>query len=267
MKLKCPACGAAQNQENNSGEYVCEYCGQAFTEEESKAVFKGVSRPRHSHASSQGAVPNEITSKFNSAKNPRSAEEIYKSAIDGVCCIRGDDGAHAFSGSGFLVDNQGYIITNCHVVTNEDHSKLLNNLTANFDGKEYKLEAVAVCKQDVIDCALMKIVSPAPKGMKALPVGNSDDVVHGQKVYAIGNSLGEGLCITSGIISDLHRIVFNCEAFMSDVATNHGNSGGPLFDEDGSVIAICVAGIDGAKGMNYFIPINLVMQAVGKYIK
>ena len=265
MKMKCPACGAQQNKEISSGEYVCEFCGQSFTAEESQAAFPGTERPRrhHSHGNPNSPQP---AGGYNSAKNPRSAEEIYKSAIDGVCCITGDNGRSRFSGSGFLVDAKGYIITNCHVITDEDHVTLLNNLEATFDGKSYPIEPVAVCKQDVIDCALMRMAKPA-RGMKALPVGNSDEVVHGQKVYAIGNSLGEGLCITSGIISDLHRIVFNCEAFMSDVATNHGNSGGPLFDEDGKVIAICVAGIDGAKGMNYFIPINLVLKYIGEYIR
>ena len=81
-------------------------------------------------------------------------------------------------------------------------------------------------------------------------------------MYLIGNSLGEGTCITSGIISDKDRYVgdLSYPYIMTDASANPGNSGGPLLNEMGELIGVLVAGITSAKGMNYAIPVNMVNE-------
>lgn len=93
---------------------------------------------------------------------------------------------------------------------------------------------------------------------------SEEPVRNGQKLYVIGNALGMGTCITSGIISDKRRMVNGKPRLMTDCAANHGNSGGPVFDEDGRVIGAIVAGIDSAKGMNFAIPADVIEDFLEK---
>lgn len=164
------------------------------------------------------------------------------------------------SGTGFIVDSEGYIITNKHVVNDEaaDYSVLLS------DGEDYEAEVLA--KDDFLDLAILKIEQ---KDLPTVRLGDSDKLNIGQTVIAIGNSLGEfNNTVSKGIISGLKRQVeagnslgqteILDEVIQTDAAINPGNSGGPLFNLNGEVIGINVAMAQGAENIGFTIPVNQV---------
>lgn len=185
-----------------------------------------------------------------------SGADLFDRNINGVMELATKVGTKYFSGSGYLINSQGYAITNSHVVVHDE--EICDLCVASIAGEQVPVQVIAVgtktnfCSNQ--DIAVIRLLSvPA----KATPVrfGDSSKVRTGERIYIIGNSLGEGTCITSGIISDNNR---NGQ-FMYDSATNGGNSGGPVFNEDGCVIATHVRGRlddNGSKvqGMNGGIP-------------
>jgi len=163
-------------------------------------------------------------------------------------------------GTGFIVNENGYIMTNRHVVSDENanYTVMLN------DGKDYKAEVLA--KDDFMDFAILKIEE---KDLPTVVLGDSDDLEIGQTVLAIGNSLGEfSNTVSRGIVSGLKRQVeagnslgqteILDEVIQTDAAINPGNSGGPLFNLKGQVIGINVAVAARAENIGFTIPINQV---------
>ena len=204
----------------------------------------------------------EIAPKTVSAVEPAVKEthitgaDIFEQNVNGVVELSVRSGLAFFSGSGYLINSQGYAITNSHVVVEE--GKLCDQCTAIIAGERIEAQVVAIgTKSDFCsnnDLAIIKL-KRVPVKAKPLRFADSSKVRTGEQIYIIGNSLGEGTCITAGIISDNDRR----GQFMYDSATNGGNSGGPVFNQDGHVIATHVKGKrdkEGAKaqGMNGGIP-------------
>lgn len=159
------------------------------------------------------------------------------------------------SGSGFLISDQGHVLTNQHVVGSSKYVKLKWD-----DGTEGLGEVVRVDSRR--DVALIKT---DPKGRSALRLQKTQPSV-GASVFAIGSPLGEKYqnSLTKGIVSAF-RTLEGLPFIQSDVVINHGNSGGPLVTEDGAVVGIAVAGVDisGAPvGINFFIPIEDALRAL-----
>lgn len=164
------------------------------------------------------------------------------------------------AGTGIIVSNDGYIITNKHVVP----EGVSNVTVVTTDNKTY--ENVPVIGRDPVnDLAFLKI--PNVNNLQAAELGDSDKVQVGQKVIAIGNALGQFQnTVTEGIISGLGRPVEAggdgqgteqlSNLFQTDAAINPGNSGGPLVDIDGKIIGITVAIAQDAQGIGFAIPIN-----------
>jgi serine protease Do len=156
------------------------------------------------------------------------------------------------SGSGDLISTDGYMLTNAHVVGDEKQVRVRWS-----DGIETVAEVVRVSKSR--DVALIKTSS---RDREPLPVKRGP-VSPGQRVYAIGSPLGKDLqgTVSSGIVSAT-RIIEGMRYIQSDVTINHGSSGGALLDENGAVIGLAVSGIEhnGAKGLNFFIPIGDAMD-------
>lgn len=162
------------------------------------------------------------------------------------------------AGSGVIVNGDGYILTNYHVI--EDTSKILVRLT---NGNEYDATIVDVDKEN--DLALLKI-SPT-ETLTSATLGNSDNLEVGQYVLAIGNPLGTlGGSVTEGIISAKDREITVGDTTMkllqTTAAINSGNSGGGLFDSDGSLIGIVNAKSSGLaiEGLGFAIPIQTVKE-------
>ena len=163
------------------------------------------------------------------------------------------------SGSGFILEPEGYIVTNAHVVRQAGKIGVVL-----WDNRPVEGTIMGLCRS--IDVALVKIeVDELP----AAGLGDSDELRVGQRVYAIGNPFGlvGGPTVTSGVISALDRsIQSRTESFtglvQTDAAINPGNSGGPLVDTEGKVIAINTAVIPYAQGIGFAIPINAAMECV-----
>ena len=166
-------------------------------------------------------------------------------------------------GSGFIIDKDGIVVTNNHVIQGaEDIFVTLN------DGKEYAAEIVGA--DPLSDIAVLKIKSDE----KFLPVkfGDSDSARVGDWVIAIGNPFGLGGTVTSGIISARNRSIGLSryeDYIQTDASINTGNSGGPLFDMKGDVIGIntAILGQSGSIGIGFSIPSNSAKKVIDQLIK
>ncbi len=161
-------------------------------------------------------------------------------------------------GSGFIISEDGYIVTNAHVVDNAEEVSI--QLT---DRTEYLAEIVGSDERS--DIALLKIDA---KGLPTASLGNSDDINVGQWVLAIGSPFGFEYTATQGIVSAVSRSLPNenyVPFIQTDAAVNPGNSGGPLFDTDGNVIGVnaqIYSRSGGYMGLSFAIPINVAMSVV-----
>ena len=159
-------------------------------------------------------------------------------------------------GSGFVVDKDGHILTNNHVVDGAD--KITVTMS---DGKTYEAEVLG--KDPTFDLAVIK-VNPETD-LAALELGDSETIEVGEWVVAIGNPYGFEHTVTVGVISAKNRSIHtrdvNFDGFLqTDAAINPGNSGGPLIDMDGKVIGINTAIIPYAQGLGFAIPVNMAKQ-------
>ncbi|MBS0546752.1 MAG: DegQ family serine endoprotease [Proteobacteria bacterium] len=162
-------------------------------------------------------------------------------------------------GSGFIIDGEGYVVTNNHVIQGaEDITVILRDDT--------QLKAKLVGADARVDIAVLKVDPPGKKPLPAARFGDSDKVRVGDWVVAIGNPFGLGHSVTAGIISARGRSLNDSldDYLQTDAAINKGNSGGPLFNVDGEVIGVNTA-IYSPSGTNaglaFSIPSNLVKQA------
>jgi len=167
-------------------------------------------------------------------------------------------------GSGFIVSEDGLVVTNKHVVSDQSASyTVMTN-----DGKKYEAQVMAI--DPVNDVAILKINAG---NLPVLELGDSGNLKIGQTVIAIGNSLGEFRnTVSKGIISGLKRNVTAgdglgraeqlSEVIQTDAAINPGNSGGPLLNISGQVIGVNVAMAQGAENIGFALPINLVKKDI-----
>ena len=171
-------------------------------------------------------------------------------------------------GTGFVVSEDGLVVTNKHVVSVANASyKVITK-----DGQEY--EATQISRDPSNDIAIIKIDA---SGLKPAPLGDSSNLKVGQFVVAIGTALGGFRhTVTTGVISGLGRGITAGSSFegyverlddviQTDAAINPGNSGGPLVNSAGQVIGINVAVAQGAQNIGFSIPINVVKEALSQF--
>ncbi len=165
-------------------------------------------------------------------------------------------------GSGVIIDEDGYIVTNEHVVSRA--SKIKVRLS---DGKDY--EATMISSDPTSDLAVLKINSPVP--LPCVKMGTSKDLMIGETVIALGNPFGLENSVTTGVLSAKNRtITFNSEygeikydgLIQTDALINPGNSGGPLINIDGELIGINAAIVNQAQGIGFAIPVDKVRRAL-----
>ncbi len=171
-------------------------------------------------------------------------------------------------GSGFIFNEEGYVLTNYHVIEGASEVKVIF-----YDGKE--VTAKVVNYQEDADLAVLKITEDVELP-GVLEIGNSDDLEVGEQVVAIGNPLGKEFSgsVTTGIISALNReMQFDdgktLKLIQTDTAINPGNSGGPLLNSKGQVIGINTAkiGQQGVEGLGFSIPINEASNKLDNLLK
>jgi S1-C subfamily serine protease len=167
------------------------------------------------------------------------------------------------TGSGFVWDDQGHVVTNFHVVAGASEARIRLN-----DGRDYPATLVGASKFH--DLAVLRITVPSNKP-PPLPVGTSADLRVGQRVYAIGNPFGLDWSMTTGIVSALDRSLDGDDGqtiehlIQTDAAINPGNSGGPLLDSAGRLIGMNTAiySPSGASaGIGFAVPIDTVIRVV-----
>ena len=200
---------------------------------------------------------------------------VYRKAINSVVNITSTAVAFDFfnrpvpqqgQGSGFVLDKQGHILTNNHVIDNAQRVEVTL-----ADKHKYKATVVGVDKQH--DLALLQITAP---DLVPATLSESNGLVVGQRVYAIGNPFGLSGTMTRGIISAIRSIGVQSgspieDAIQTDAAVNPGNSGGPLLNSRGEVIGITTliasAGADQSAGIGFAIPINTAKAVLDDFAK
>jgi len=166
------------------------------------------------------------------------------------------------TGSGFVIDKNGYVITNYHVVSDADEV-----LVKFLDRREFRAKIIGM--DELSDLALLKIES---KDLNPVEIGDSDEVEQGDGVIAIGSPYNYDFSVTFGIISATGRGITSGQGIgdyvpylQTDAAVNRGNSGGPLFNTDGEVIGInsqIFSRSGGNEGLAFAIPINIALEVV-----
>lgn len=206
--------------------------------------------------------------------------EVYKAISPGVAYISTVSYERDFfggtqegkgTGSGSVIDNNGDVLTNYHVVAGAQ------KLTVSFGGDKTYTATVVGSDPDT-DLAVIKIANP-PAGLPIVPLGDSDKVVVGQKVLAIGNPFGLDRTLTTGVISGLQRPIRAQNghpidaAIQTDASINPGNSGGPLLDKYGRMIGINSQILSpggeqgGSVGVGFAIPVNMAKRVVPQLIQ
>ena len=159
-------------------------------------------------------------------------------------------------GSGFIISEDGYVLTNNHVVRKADDIQVILQ-----DGEKFNADIIG--SDPKTDLALLKIKSS--KKLPAISFGSSSDLEIGDTVIAIGNPFGLGHTVTSGIVSAKGRSLglgAYDDFIQTDAAINPGNSGGPLFNYRGEVVGVNTAIIAGGQGIGFAIPVNMARAIV-----
>jgi len=200
--------------------------------------------------------------------NDLNFEELMKSVVvvildKGINVKEGMKFYDKGLGTGFLIDDKGYILTNHHVIADHVDPKYEGFTSVKVylkDNLDVGIPAKVVGYDKVFDIALLKIPI---ENKNYLSLGRSRDIEIGDKIYTIGNPLGLQYTVTSGIISNKNINVFQLgRCFMIDAATNPGNSGGPLIDDRGQVIGIVFAKIPQFENINFAIPFEWVRKTI-----
>ncbi|MEY4227194.1 MAG: hypothetical protein RL190_1951, partial [Actinomycetota bacterium] len=213
-------------------------------------------------ASAAGSAAGEDQPVAAIAGGTMDIAQLYEKYGAGVVRIDHSQGL----GSGFVIDKDGHVLTNAHVVDGAQ-----GTITVSFSNDE-RVEAEVIGVDNATDVALLKVDLPA-SALTVVPLGDSTSVAVGEPVVAIGNPFGQDRTVTSGIVSALAREIEAPNGFgingviQTDAAINQGNSGGPLFDMAGRVIGInsqiYTGGTGGGNvGLGYAVPINLVKEVV-----
>lgn len=176
---------------------------------------------------------------------------IIEDSIESVVTIRTD----IAQGTGFIIDDEGYIITNAHVLVGGNKIQAITS-------EQELINALFIGYDADFDLALLKI----PGNYDSLELADSDDVQIGEKVIAIGNPLGLQFSVSEGIVSAIHRVGLNgYDAYIqTDAALNPGNSGGPLINKQGKVIGINNFKIGDSESLGFALESNYIEDVVNQ---
>ena len=190
------------------------------------------------------------------------AGRVYAAVADGVVAVQVGGG----SGTGFVIDERGTIVTNAHVVGES------SDASVRFGDSSATIPAEVLGTDPSTDLAVLRVDPSRVNNLRPLPLADSDGVRVGDQVVAIGHPFGLDRTATSGIVSGLGREIESPNGFsideviQTDAAINPGNSGGPLVDGRGRVVGvnsqIATAGASGNVGVGFAVPANTVREVV-----
>jgi S1-C subfamily serine protease len=224
------------------------------------------------------AVPRAVTARGDLAEDEKNTIELFQTTSASVVYITTTELRKNFfslniyeiptgTGSGFIWDRQGRIVTNYHVL--EDASRVMVTLA---DQSSWKAALVGVAEDK--DLAVLQISAPADR-LSPIAIGESENLLVGQKVFAIGNPFGLDQTITAGIVSALGREIKSVSGrtiqgvVQTDAAINPGNSGGPLLDSAGRLIGVNTAIYSPSgtnAGIGFAVPVDVVNRVVPELI-
>jgi len=197
---------------------------------------------------------------------------LYETSVESVVFITANTRMGAGSGSGFVWDTEGHLVTNYHVIQSAIQSTT-SLIVKFFNGREYRAEVVAWDPDS--DLAVIKI-NDIDHELIPLPMGNSSETRPGEMAIALGNPFGEEFTMTTGIVSAVTRTLssgfssYSIPAVVqTDAAINPGNSGGPLLDMNGAVIGVNTqikSSSRQSSGVGFAVPVDLVKRVVPSLI-
>ena len=231
----CPVCGSPHITAKLFNTYKCDSCDATFKLKEPRNV-------------------NLTTS------------EIYKKTISSILEINTIvDGEEQF-GTGIVVSSKGHILTCAHLISESIEEKtIVKNFCDAILAKDNKNEKMMKTELIFLDGKNDLALLYSEEAKKYPPINISKvDIKTGERVCAIGNSKGEGLCIVDGIISDSRRNVGDNEYIVVSAPVTSGYSGGPVFNSKGNLIGVIKGGRDGAVAMNYAIPTIKIQNLINK---
>jgi len=199
----------------------------------------------------------ELFERVSSSVVSISAVEIDRFEIE--------DSIRIAVGSGFIISDDGLVLTNSHVVYDSQA------ITATLDDGR-RVEAKLIGADPIYDLAVLRIADPR-EGLPKAMLGDSDSVRIGEEVVAIGNPLGLEQTLTRGVVSGLNRFVpssplsLTLPLVQTDAPINPGNSGGPLFNRCGEVIGITTLMVTDAQNIGFAVPINTAKQVISQLVE
>jgi putative serine protease PepD len=209
----------------------------------------------------------------SAAPSPTAVQDVYEAARRGVVLVearqpgvrrptgpprRGDGIA---TGSGFVIDDRGYVVTNDHIVAGG------SEVSVGFS-RDDEQDANVVGRDPSTDLALLRVDDDKAAELKPLPLGDSDEVRIGDPAIAIGNPFGLERTLTAGVVSATDRHINAPDGFsiddavQTDAPINSGNSGGPLLNADGEVIG--VNSQSRGEGLGFAVPVDIVKDVIPK---
>jgi S1-C subfamily serine protease len=228
-------------------------------------VIREVGQASESPASFENAEGNTIGDIYR--RSARGVVQVIATQVSSENPFFGPQETSA-SGSGFVIDKAGHIITNYHVVEGA------REVQVNFSGDD-RMDARVIGSDPSTDIAVLEIDAQA-RALTPLPLGDSDTVEVGDAVIAIGNPFSLERTVTAGIVSALQRRITAPDGFaideviQTDAAINRGNSGGPLLNANGEVVGVNAqieTETGGNVGIGFAIPINTVKEVVSQLIE
>lgn len=227
--ITCPICGCNKVKSSFFGYYICPLCD---------SKFKYLEKPAQSILDSSMIYNNSI----------QNVVEIYN--------IIDDD---EISGTGILINKNGFVLTSAHIFTKITPNNNITNFNENIfirkNTNSTSLRTKVISIDESIDLALLKIEDMTNN---SYTIFSNEKLVVGQHIFVIGNSKGEGLCMVDGMISDNHRYIGNRTLFMISAPVTAGCSGAPVLNQKGELIGMIVGGREGTTAMNYAVPINVI---------
>src|SRR6266849_6575901 len=242
------------------------------------AGFQQLSGHFQPFGSASISPPSSITDP-SLATDEQNNIEVYKATAPGVVYIQSTTMVRDFfgmfsrpaegAGSGSIIDEQGDILTNYHVIADAE------KLTVSFgSGKNYPAKVVG--RDPDTDLAVIRLLETPKEAVTIVPMGDSDKLVVGQKVLAIGNPFGLDRTLTTGVISGLQRPIRAQNgrqiegAIQTDASINPGNSGGPLLDSHGRMIGInsqILSPSGASAGVGFAVPVNIAKRIVPQLVQ
>jgi len=192
----------------------------------------------------------------------KSLEQCYDTVAEAVVKVSRAGGM----GSGFFINEEGYLITNYHVIEKETKITVtvFKEAVDGFEKIQFKQVRIVALNQ-FMDLALLKVEDLGDTKVKFVYLGDMDSVKVGESVFAVGNPLGLERTMSEGVITTVSRVVEGLVYVQTNADINPGNSGGPMFNMAGEVVGVTNMGYIFYGGLGFAIPVNYVRHFIDNY--